>query len=324
MEYEIIYHSGIKGMKWGVRRYQNPDGSLTPAGKKRYNKTLEKVRAEEKALKEKAKVAKTTEATKSKIDKLNARVDAVNKQKQALKDGKKIDDKPKTEAEKEAEKKAYEEAKEKAVKSGSATEVLKFKGDLTPQEMQAVSARIQWEQNMQGISAKETAVGKTKADKFFEAVDKGTGYANTAAKAWNTAANVLNAFGPFDVSLPKIDTNITNSNKETRQKEKKEKKKADDAAKKRAEQESQKESKQKERAEKRAKEAEADKVHEGKVSGEGTSKGSTNRPKSGPVIDADWTDISMSDVSSENISAGRAYVDSMLALPAPREDRKDK
>ena len=31
-----LYHHGIKGMKWGVRRFQNDDGSLTTAGKKRY------------------------------------------------------------------------------------------------------------------------------------------------------------------------------------------------------------------------------------------------------------------------------------------------
>lgn len=31
-----IQHHGIKGQKWGRRRYQNKDGSLTPAGEKRY------------------------------------------------------------------------------------------------------------------------------------------------------------------------------------------------------------------------------------------------------------------------------------------------
>lgn len=33
-----LYHYGIKGQKWGVRRYQNPDGSLTAAGQKRLAK----------------------------------------------------------------------------------------------------------------------------------------------------------------------------------------------------------------------------------------------------------------------------------------------
>lgn len=33
-----LWHWGIKGMKWGVRHYQNPDGTLTAAGKKRYNR----------------------------------------------------------------------------------------------------------------------------------------------------------------------------------------------------------------------------------------------------------------------------------------------
>lgn len=33
-----LYHHGVKGQRWGVRRYQNADGTLTSAGKKRYAK----------------------------------------------------------------------------------------------------------------------------------------------------------------------------------------------------------------------------------------------------------------------------------------------
>ncbi len=55
MEYVAIYsddalsHHGIKGQKWGVRRYQNPDGSLTPEGKEHYHKQINREARQQKA-----------------------------------------------------------------------------------------------------------------------------------------------------------------------------------------------------------------------------------------------------------------------------------
>ena len=50
MENEL-YHHGVKGQKWGIRRYQNSDGSLTDAGKKRVAKLNAKIdKADKKAI----------------------------------------------------------------------------------------------------------------------------------------------------------------------------------------------------------------------------------------------------------------------------------
>lgn len=55
--YDYLCHYGIKGMKWGIRRYQNPDGSYTPKGRKRY--VEHKTRKIQKKI-DKAKVYKGT------------------------------------------------------------------------------------------------------------------------------------------------------------------------------------------------------------------------------------------------------------------------
>lgn len=46
-EEDELMHFGIKGMHWGVRRYQNEDGTLTSAGKKHYSKGKQRAKRRE-------------------------------------------------------------------------------------------------------------------------------------------------------------------------------------------------------------------------------------------------------------------------------------
>lgn len=52
-------HSGIQGMKWGIRRYQNEDGTLTPEGRIRYGKQAAKAYFKQAILKRKQERAKS-------------------------------------------------------------------------------------------------------------------------------------------------------------------------------------------------------------------------------------------------------------------------
>lgn len=260
MDNNQLYHWGIKGMKWGIRRYQNKDGSLTAKGRQRYAK-LE---------------------------------DELNKLKPS-----------------NDEQESYETRKQRAVKSGSATEVLRYKGDLTQQEMQSAATRIRWEQEMKQISDKELAPGKSKVDKVMDAFGKVTDYAITGAKAYNMFANVYNAFGKGAVRLPKIDTDVIKGNREARKQEQAKQQAAEEAERKRREEYDQEQARKKQEQQESNAKKRSDNVE--KVDAEFVgNRSDRNRDP----IDAEYRDIPINDVgASQYTSAGRATVAGLLEAP---------
>lgn len=171
-----LYHHGILGMKWGIRRYQNADGSLTDAGKKRYGSGGGLITS----VKRKWKTAKA------------------NKKRKATLEAKKR-------AEEDAQK--HEAAKQEAIRSGNATQISKYQNELSNQELREVLDRLGSKQRLSDMAAKETPKKLSKLDRATNIANKAAQAADIAEKgikAYNTFAKITNTFADDDSQLPII------------------------------------------------------------------------------------------------------------------------
>ena len=87
---------------------------------------------------------------------------------------------------KELTKEEYESQKQEALKKGKASEVLKYKGDLTNQQLQDAVNRIRLETQLAEYSSKETASTWNKIDKTMNKVNTVNNWANIGLNAINT------------------------------------------------------------------------------------------------------------------------------------------
>lgn len=143
-----LTHHGTRGMKWGIRRYQNKDGSLTPAGQKRYNKEAEKLAKEEAKVKAEKQVLANKQKTQAKLDKLDARRQKLEEDKKAIEETKKSL-KNRNKKDDEPEEESVEAKREKLLKSVDPKELYDNKDLLSNNELNERLMRIDLETRLQ-------------------------------------------------------------------------------------------------------------------------------------------------------------------------------
>ena len=144
-----LQHHGIKGQKWGVRRYQNEDGSLTNAGKKRYG-TSENFEKQYPADKK-----------KSDISAINSGREATRNAKEINRNLKEIEREKTSKKQKQVNKQVEEAARDNAKR-------------MSDQELREAVNRLNMEENYTRMMANRNYVdvGESAASKFMDKAAK--------------------------------------------------------------------------------------------------------------------------------------------------------
>ena len=165
MESNYLTHHGIKGQKWGIRRYQNPDGSLTSAGRKRYSDS--------------GGIRGAVSKVKNAVTRRGSSSKAAAKKKQEEKE--------------EKEKETLEQKKDRVLKSRSAKELYENADLFTTQELQSAYNRLSLERNISSLVPKDVNKGKQFVDNAIKTAKTLNDAIDTGSKLYNNVAKVYNS-----------------------------------------------------------------------------------------------------------------------------------
>ena len=184
MENNELYHFGINGQKWGIRRYQNEDGSRTPEGRIHYG--YKNISPSGEIVKDRREI---------RIEKREAR--------KAAREAKRV-------AKEEKKRAEFEKKKEEAVRSGSIEDVMKYSKYLTNDEKRVAIERLRYDSQLSEMASKHLDAKSKLAEQNskwnkLKKVTKRIGETGTmiddVTKAYNSAAKVINTFSDEPLTL---------------------------------------------------------------------------------------------------------------------------
>jgi len=161
---DYLAHHGIKNQKWGQRRFQNYDGSLTSEGRKRYGVGESNLSKRERKQAEKAKVKAAKERAKA--------------------NGKKKAD---------AQKAAEQKQKRMDYLRDHPEKIYKYRKELTQDDVTDIMQKVKFDRSLQDIRKDEVGRGMKKIENIRQNVEMGLKWYQTGKNAYNTIAEVHNA-----------------------------------------------------------------------------------------------------------------------------------
>ena len=164
---DALVHHGILGMRWGIRRYQRKDGTLTTAGKRRLRKVENKM----------------ADNTKKYNRLVNEHDRLTNSKSKPM---------------------SVEEQKEQILKSRSAMELYKHADLFSTNELDSAYRRLVLERNISSLIPKEISRGEKFLDSFNKWSRKMNDVASNSINGWNNFAKIYNTKKTGDERLPSI------------------------------------------------------------------------------------------------------------------------
>lgn len=95
--------------------------------------------------------------------------------------------------EEEQKRRQHEEDKERVLKKGTATEVMRYQGELSNQELQSAFTRLNLESQIRNLSQREIRSNMDKVDSIMKKVKTGTEWTKIGTDTYNTFASIYNA-----------------------------------------------------------------------------------------------------------------------------------